>query len=39
MVVSFLQYNDCDNGQDILNMNGINNIYNTVMNDIMNVPL
>lgn len=39
MVVSLLQYNDCDNGQDILNMNGIDNICNTVMNDIMNVPL
>ncbi len=39
MVVSLLQYNDCDNSQDILNMNGIDNICNTVMNDIMNVPL
>lgn len=39
MVVSLLQYNNCDNGQYILNMNGIDNICNTVMNDIMNVPL
>ena len=39
MVVSLLQYNDCDNSQDILFMNGIDNIFNTVINDIMNVPL
>ena len=38
MVVSLLQYNDFDNGQDKLNMNGIDNICNTVMNDIKNVP-
>ena len=39
MVVSLLQYNDCDKDQDKLNMNGIDNICNTVMNDIMTVPL
>ena len=39
MVVSLLQYNDFDNGQDKLDMNGIDNICNTVMNDIKNVPL
>lgn len=39
MVVSLLQYSDCDKDQDKLNMNGIDNICNTVMNDIMTVPL
>ncbi|WP_278776945.1 hypothetical protein [Leyella stercorea] len=39
MVVSLLQYSDCDKNQDKLNMNGIDNICNTVMNDIMTVPL
>lgn len=39
MVVSLLQYNDFDNGQDKLDMNGIDNICNTIMNDIKNVPL
>ena len=38
MVVSLLQYNDFDNGQHKLSMNGIDNICNTVMNDIKNVP-
>ena len=39
MVVSLLQYNNIDNGHNVLNMNGIDNICNTVMNDIKNVPL
>lgn len=39
MVVSLLQYSDCDKNQDKLNMNGIDNICNTVLNDIMTVPL
>ena len=39
MVLSLLQYNNIDNGHNVLNMNGIDNICNTVMNDIKNVPL
>ena len=33
MVLSLLQYNNIDNSQNVLNMNGIDYICNTVMND------
>ena len=39
MAVSLSQCYNSDNGHILLNMNGIENICNAVMNDIKNVPL
>jgi hypothetical protein len=39
MAVNLLQCNNYDNGRGVLNMNGIDNDCNIVMNDIKNVTL
>lgn len=39
MALSLSHCNNCDDGQELLNMNGIDNDCNIVMNDIKNVTL
>ena len=38
MAVSLSRCNNYNNGQVLLNMNGIDNVCNIVMNDIKNIP-